>query len=65
MVLSSALFKEALSSFSPVTFIEIQLDSDTEPGQSKRRRFLQGTILTNYIGDFAEGIPLAKILALP
>jgi hypothetical protein len=46
--------KEALDILAR-TFIEIRLDSDPEPGQKKRRRFLQGTILTNYIGDFAEG----------
>jgi hypothetical protein len=46
--------KEALDILAR-TFIEIRVDSDVVPGQSKRRRFLQGTILTNYTGDYAEG----------
>jgi hypothetical protein len=51
--------KEALDILSR-TFIEIRLDSDAGPGQSKRRRFLQGTILTNYTGDFAEEDPTGE-----
>ena len=47
--------KEALDILSD-TLIEIRLEShDDEPGQSKRRRFMKGTILSNYSGDFAEG----------
>src|SRR6266403_4798676 len=46
--------KEALDILSD-TFIEIRLEADDEPGQSKRRRFMKGTILSNYTGDFAEG----------
>jgi hypothetical protein len=46
--------KEALDILSD-TMIEIRLESDDEPGQSKRRRFLKATILSNYTGDFAEG----------
>ena len=54
--------KEALDILSD-TLIEIRLDSDGEPGQGKRRRFMKGTILSNYTGDFAEGDPPVKILA--
>ena len=46
--------KEALDILSD-TLIEIRLEADDEPGQSKRRRFMKGTILSNYTGDFAEG----------
>jgi hypothetical protein len=47
--------KEALDILSD-TLIETRLEShDDEPGQSKRRRFMKGTILSNYSGDFAEG----------
>ena len=45
--------KEALDILSD-TLIEIRLEADDEPGQSKRRRFMKGTILSNYTGDFAE-----------
>src|SRR6516165_4623392 len=46
--------KEALDILSD-TLIEIRVESDDEPGQSKRRRFMKGTILSNYVGDFLEG----------
>jgi hypothetical protein len=46
--------KEALDILSD-TSIEVRLDSDAEVVQSKRRRFMKGTILSNYTGDFAEG----------
>ena len=46
--------KEALDILSD-TLIEIRLESDDEPVQSKRRRFIKATILSNYTGDFAEG----------
>jgi len=46
--------KEALDILS-ATLIEIRVESADEPGQSKRRRFMKGTILSNYTGDFAEG----------
>jgi hypothetical protein len=46
--------KEALDILSD-TSIEVRLDSDGEPGQAKRRRFMKGTILSNYTGDFPEG----------
>jgi hypothetical protein len=41
--------KEALDILSD-TSIEVRLDSDVESAQSKRRRFMKGTILSNY-GD--------------
>jgi hypothetical protein len=50
--------KEALDILS-ATLIEIRVESDNEP-QSKRRRFMKGTILTNYTGDFAEGDPTGE-----
>jgi hypothetical protein len=46
--------KEALDILSD-TSIEVRLASDAEPGQAKRLRFMKGTILSNYTGDFAEG----------
>jgi len=46
--------KEALDILSH-TSIEIRLEPDDEPGQTKRRRFMTGTILSNYAGDFLEG----------
>jgi hypothetical protein len=46
--------KEALYILSH-TSIEIRLESDDEPGQTKRRRFMTGTILSSYVGDFFEG----------
>jgi hypothetical protein len=46
--------KEALDILSH-TSIEIRLEPDDEPGQTKRRRFMTGTILSNYVGDFLEG----------
>jgi hypothetical protein len=46
--------KEALDILSS-TSIEVRLDSDVESMQSKRRRFIRGTILSNYTGDFAQG----------
>ena len=49
--------KEALDILSD-TLIEIRLP-DNEPG-SKRRRFMKGTILTNYTGDFAEADPTGE-----
>jgi len=49
--------KEALDILSD-TLIEIRLPDD-EPG-SKRRRFMKGTILSNYTGDFAEGDPTGE-----
>jgi hypothetical protein len=51
--------KEALDILSD-TLIEIRLESDDEPGQTKRRRFMKGTILSNYSGDFAEGDPTGE-----
>jgi hypothetical protein len=45
--------KEALDILAD-TSIEIRLDSDTELAPSKRRRFMKGTILANYTGDFLE-----------
>ena len=51
--------KEALNILSD-TLIEIRLEADDEPGQSKRRRFMKGTILTNYTGDFAEADPTGE-----
>jgi hypothetical protein len=44
--------KQALDILSD-TSIEVRLDSDVESVQSKRRRFMKGTILSNYTGDFA------------
>jgi hypothetical protein len=49
--------KEALDILSD-TLIEIRLPDD-EPG-NKRRRFMKGTILTNYTGDFAEADPTGE-----
>jgi len=46
--------KEALDILSH-TSIEIRFEPDDEPGQTKRRRFMTGTILSNYVGDFLEG----------
>jgi hypothetical protein len=46
--------KEALDILSH-TSIEIRLESDDEPGQTRRRRFMTGTILSNYAGNFLEG----------
>jgi hypothetical protein len=45
--------KEALDILAD-TSIEIRLDSDTELAPGKRRRFMKGTILANYTGDFLE-----------
>ena len=51
--------KEALDILSD-TLIEIRLESGDEPGQTKRRRFMKGTILSNYSGDFTEGDPTGE-----
>src|SRR5271169_673475 len=52
--------KEALDILSH-TFIRIRLEtSDGEPGQTKRLRFMDGTILTNYTADFADRDPTGE-----
>jgi len=52
--------KEALDILSH-TFIRIRLESsDEEPGQTKRLRFMDGTILTNYTADFADRDPTGE-----
>jgi len=52
--------KEALDILSH-TFIKIRLEtSDGEPGQTKRLRFMDGTILTNYTADFADRDPTGE-----
>ena len=39
---------------------EIPLESDDEPGRTKRRRFMTVTISSNYAGNFLQRDSLAR-----